>query len=189
VIYSVGPQPPPFPIDGEEVKITLRRGWNLINLPGSPLSITSNCPSDIYGFVYLVDEQRYVTLQEAEQMMDDVEFIKYLTVHAFWAYVTEECAIYETVSEFATYSGMQLSNGWNLVGVTKDMVGETLDSINNGCTFTKVYSWDAQTQTWQSASGGTLLTEPYNGLLIKTSGTCGFKTNKIMPPSFPVEVK
>ncbi len=186
VKFVTDPVPPPFP-ESEKIEGKLKKGWNLVNLPGKvgKFSIgTCSLQSKPTAFVYLPDQQKYVTILEAVRLLGQ-DITNYLSTHSFWVYSQQDCELSLEITSFATYSGLQLSGGWNLLGTTKDMVGDTLSNIKGACVFEKVYTWDADSQTWVKRSENDLIDQLGYGILVKTTSACNLKDNLIQPPEFP----
>ena len=181
------PQPPPFP-EEETFNIELRRGWNLISLPGKGVGFTQGTCSAIQkplAYVYLPEERRYVTLEEAVRIMGTEALLEYLSTHSFWIYSYEHCNIGFRVTSYSTYSGLPIVKGWNMLGITKDMVGETISNIKGTCTFEKVYTWDADSQKWVEKTENDLIEKMGYGILVKATTACSLQTNVIQPPALP----
>jgi hypothetical protein len=180
------PEPPPFP-ETEKIDIELRNGWNLISAPGyGYFSIGSCSPSSKpIAFIYLTDQKRYVSYDEALNIMGTDKLKEYLSTHSFWVYSYESCKIVFDVEKYSTYSDLQLDQGWNLLGVTKDMVGETMNNIKGTCTFEKLYNWDADSQKWIARTENDLIEKMGYGGIVKVSSTCNLNSNVIQPPILP----
>ena len=167
-------QPPDFPT--EEITIKLYKGWNLISLPGKLVQFSDNgCTSNrkLLGFVYIKEKQKYVTLQEAQNMLGD-GFTEYLAKNAFWIYSYEDCNLRARVDVRMSYSGINLYEGWNLVPITEDMVGGYLSDIMSGCDIQKIYNWDSQNQEWKKITIDYIFlnSETYYGFITKVSNNC-----------------
>jgi hypothetical protein len=89
------------------------------------------------------------------------------------------------VDSYSTYSELALNKGWNLLGVTKDMTGETLGNIKGSCTFDKIYTWNKKAQSWVQRSENDLIDESVSGMILQTEADCNLKANTIQPPPFP----
>jgi len=186
VRYVETPNPPPFP-ETEKIDIELKNGWNLISAPGYGYFSAGTCSvnSKPVAFIYLTDQKRYVSFEEALSIMGTDKLKEYLSTHSFWIYSYESCKIIFNIEKYSTYSGLQLNQGWNLLGVTKDMVGETISNIKGTCTFEKLYSWDADAQKWVARTENDLIDKMGYGGIAKVSSACNLKTNMIQPPSLP----
>lgn len=185
VKYSNIPEPPDFP-DDEIITIIIRKGWNLLNLPGRGVGFEDMTCSQInkpFAFVYLHEQRRQMTIQEASSTMGTENMFEYVSLHPMWIYSYEDCSISVQVSNYATYSGMPIVSGWNMIGTTKDMVGETMGSIKGNCEFEKIYRWDAEYQRWESVSEDDLIDTIGNGIVVKAKSDCNLKENSIQPPT------
>ena len=184
VKYSNTPQPPDFPED-EIITEYLREGWNLLNLPGKGTSFvdtTCSLQRKPFAYVYLHDQRRYVSIQEAAVTTGIDPLFDYVSIHPLWIYSYENCEISVKVAKYATYSGVSLVRGWNMLGTTKDMVGETMNSIKGSCEFENIYRWNADSQNWIKMSGDDLIEKISNGLVVKATSDCNLKQNSIQPP-------
>ena len=183
------PEPPPFP-DTEKINIELNKGWNLVSVPGKGIGfIKGTCSEDKkpVAFMYVPDKQRYVSFEETVNSMGNEKLLDYLSTHSFWVYSYDDCNIGFKFNGYSTYSGLAITRGWNLLGVTKDMIGETLNNIKGSCNFEKIYKWDSDAQKWIEKSGDDLIQEKGNGIIVQTVTDCNLKTNSIQPPPFPGE--
>ncbi len=176
---------PPFQ-QQEKFNIDLVKGWNLISLPGKGIGfIQGTCSERPLAFVYLKNLEKYISIDEALKSLGSNELLDHLSTHSFWVYSYEDCSIGFKVDSYSTYSGLALTKGWNLLGVTKDMTGETLGNIKGSCTFDKIYTWNKKAQTWVQRSENDLIDESINGMILQTEADCNLKTNMIQPPPFP----
>ncbi|MDD5086585.1 MAG: hypothetical protein PHV16_02435, partial [Candidatus Nanoarchaeia archaeon] len=167
-------EPPEFPT--EEVTIDLYKGWNLISLPGKLVQFSDDgCTLNrkLLGFVYLKEEQRYVTLQQAETILG-TNFAEYLAKNAFWIYSYEDCNLRARVDIKVSYSGINLYEGWNLIPITDDIVGGYLNDVMSECDIEKVHKWNAQNQVWEKITTDYTFsnTETYYGFITKVTNNC-----------------
>ncbi len=180
--------PPVFP--KEEVEIKLYRGWNLISLPGKLVSFEGNgLQRKLLGFVYLKEEQRYVTLKEAQRILGS-EFKEHIATNAFWVYSYMDYTLKVKIDKEISFENIKLNPGWNLVPITEDMVGGYLSDLKGDCDFEKLYKWEAQEQSWEG------IIEEYvfkydgvnKGIIIKAKDYCtigGVTITKLTPPVMP----
>jgi len=188
VKFIQDPEPPPFP--EEKIDIELKKGWNLVSVPGKGAGfVQGSClaESKPVAFIYLLDQRKYINIDEALGIMGREKLLEYISTRSFWIYSPEECKIGFKFETYSTYSGLEINKGWNLIGTTKDMVGETLSTIKGTCNFEKIYVWDAISRKWVERSESDLIEKMGYGILIKSNSTCILKTNIIQPPSFPEE--
>ena len=180
-------EPPTFP-DVEKFNIELHEGWNLISLPGKGTGFTTGTCSaqqKPIAFIYLDNQKRYVSFEEALEIMGPERLLEYASTHSFWIYSSEDCNIGFKVTSYSTYSNLQLVKDWNLLGTTKDMIGETLNNIKGDCNFEKIYAWNADSQEWIEKSENDLIEKMGYGIAVKTVSACTLKENNIQPPPFP----
>ena len=181
------PNPPPFP--GEEIEIKLDMGWNLISLPGKLIRFEKiGTANKLVGFVYLKEEQRYVSMKEAEQILG--EGIKeYLAKNAFWVYSYQYTSLRVKVDREISYNDIMLKRGWNLVPVTEDMIGGYLKDISGDCEFEKLNLWESRSQSWKSIDEDYLFSERLlnYGFLVKVEEDCRLSGAIIAlkPPAMP----
>lgn len=181
--------PPEFP--RERVEIKLYRGWNLINLPGKLVSFESDSSlaRKLLGFVYLKEEQRYVSIKEAQNILGS-EFREYLATNAFWVYSYSEHALKVNIDREISFDGMKLSPNWNLIPITEDMVGGYLGDIIGECEFEKLYMWNAPMQEWEKLNKEYVFRgfEANKGIIVKSADYCrlgGVTITAIEPPTMP----
>ena len=166
--------PPDFPT--EEVTIKLYKGWNLISLPGKLVQFSDNgCTINrkLLGFVYIKEQQKYVTLQQAQTILGD-NFAEYLAKNAFWIYSYENCNLRARLDMKVSYSGINLYEGWNLVPITEDMVGGYLSDMASECNLEKIYKWNPQIQNWKKITKDYIFSsaETYYGFITKVTNNC-----------------
>jgi hypothetical protein len=181
-------KPPAFP-EQEKINIKLKKGWNLVTTPTQGIEFTQGtCIGEKpLAFVFLSDKQRYVTLEEALSLLGKEGTLNYLGTHSLWIYSYDDCNLGFKVESYSTYSNMKLEKGWNLLGVTQDMIGETLSIIKGDCNFERIYSWNPDKQEWDGKSENDLIESLGNGIAVKVVEDCNLNQNMIQPPPFPGE--
>lgn len=182
------PTPPEFP--SEETVIELNRGWNLVSLPGKLVKFSAITKPErkLLSFVYLKDQKRYVTLQQAQKILGN-NFREYLAKNAFWIYSYTDFNLKVQIDKQLSYEGLDLRKGWNLVPITEDMIGGYLSDIKGSCFFEKLYLWDAIKQQWERIDEGyTFGQEHANyGFIAKVGRDCRMG-GVIVVPNFPEEL-
>jgi len=184
------PVPPPFP-GTEKISIKLYDGWNLVSLPGKLVkfdkeSVVSH--GKLKGFVWLKDEQRYVTMNEAEEILGD-RLRQYLAENSFWVYTRSPMTLNIWVTQAVSYNDLELAEGWNLMPITSDMVGGYLEDILGDCELSRLHLWDARNQAWEKIS----LTYEFSdnqvgyGFLARSEDSCNLEGPEIFPPDMPEE--
>ncbi|MBU0980269.1 MAG: hypothetical protein KJ709_05655 [Nanoarchaeota archaeon] len=178
---------PPMP--QETVKIGLERGWNLVSIPGQLEGFMPGECTDyrkLLGFVYIKDENRYVTMQEAQKLLGS-EFNEYLSENAFWIYAYEDCSLVAKIKYRTSANSVSLTPGWNLVPVTYDMAGKEFGEVAKSCDITSIYSWDGGSQKWDHRSEGSMIgySDIGYGLMVKTLNSCTLEGNGLYPPEMP----
>ncbi|NQV08683.1 hypothetical protein HQ529_02395 [Candidatus Woesearchaeota archaeon] len=164
--------PPDFPTE-EETTISLHRGWNLVSLPGKLVKFLSGSDTKFLGFVYLKDEKKYVSIQEAHKILGS-KFNEYLAKNAFWIYSYKDTKMKLKIDMKISYSGTELGQGWNLVSITEDMLGGYLSDVSGTCNFEKLYLWNADNQKWEKINEDYQFSddELYKGFITKITQDC-----------------
>jgi len=186
--------PVPIPPDDDEIKLQLYPGWNLVSLSGNKLTrfIDTTCSerNKLVSFIYIKEQGRYYTLSDAKELLDN-DFEEYLSRHAFWVYSYSECELIVGVEKYIGYNELSLSEGWNMIPVTEDMVGKQLSEVVSNCDFSRVYSWDSQNNEWVKIDLNDVITHKmmYKGLVVKVNNFCqlGGSLTIDNPPEFPDE--
>ncbi len=174
------PQPPE-----EKIKLGLQEGWNLITLPGKGELSLGNCDA-LHGFVYIDGE--YLTMKNAEERLGREGLMEYLRKHSFWAYSFKKCELEFKLEEYTPYTGLELSEGWNFMPITADMVGKSLKDMQGNCEFQKTYLWDAKKQGWEEHNVESKFSDEhkFKGLIVKTADSCSLGQDSIpTPPPLP----
>ena len=172
--------PPPPP--GEEIKLELQEGWNLITLPGKGKLSLGTCEA-LYGFVYIDGE--YLSINKAKEKLGEKRLMEYLRKHSFWAYSFRECYLEFTLEEYTSYTELELSKGWNFLPITEDMIGRSLKDIQGNCEFQKKYIWNAKKQRWENIDleEKFLDGQKFQGFIVKVPSSCSLSGIHI--PSIP----
>lgn len=129
---GTGLTPPSFP--GDEHHIALYKGWNLVSLPGRLVEFRPNtCEKKPVAFTYLPDEQRSVSLKDAQNILGE-NLRSHLAEHAFWIYSFTECEQPVVLEEYAPT--IQLTKTWNMI-----------PNIDTPCS-EEDYWWNVHDQEW-----------------------------------------
>lgn len=188
VVYLESITPPEFP--KEQVELQLYKGWNLVSFQGETENLAGTCAEERkpFGFVYMKESGKYLSLQEVSGRLGN-RFIDYIAKNALWLYSYENCKLTYEVEEYTSFNNIDLSSGWNLVPVTTDMIGLTLEDIEGSCNIKTVYTWNAETQSWLTFSKKMEFARDYlhKGVLIKANNACTLGGSSLMPPAFPEE--
>ncbi len=184
ILYS--PPPPPY----NKVKIGINQGWNLIALPGTGDLSSGTCSGidELYAFVYLRNEGRYVTLEDAAALMGEEGLKEYMRLNSFWVYSFNSCAMEFKMQSATSLSEISLGEGWNFVPITQDMEGRTLGDIGGDCDFSRAYLWNAGGQNWDTLEIGDKFSAGASskGFIAKVSKDCSFGWGAIIaPPPLP----
>ncbi len=175
---------PPTPSD--TIEISLKKGWNLVTFPGKPRDVRLGGCDKLVGYVYIAEEKRFVSLQEAQRILGDKVF-DYLSKHAFWVYSKSDCSIVAKVDSQVSYDSMNIVEGWNLVPITVELVGKSFKDVSENCDIAKIYFWNADTQKWESVTPEQTFSEKqiYKGLAVKSNNYCELGNTVVSPPPFP----
>jgi hypothetical protein len=179
--------PPMPPMPGEKITVTLKKGWNLVSIPGSFLSfVPGDCTSKkkLLGFVYVNDKKKYYTLQDAKDLLSS-GFSAYLSENSFWIYSYEDCVLTVQVADDTSLNDITLAPGWNLKPVINEMVGKKISQIDGDCDLSNVYWFNANQQQWKLLSNDYVVTSSDigKGFVIKSSKSCTF--GNLNPPEMP----
>lgn len=114
-----------------------------------------------------------------------------MSKNAFWIYGFESCRITFEITEYQTFNAVDIVQGWNLVPVTVDMKGLSLNDIKDGCTLKSAYRWEEAAQKWQKLNFNKAFSSDdlHKGALVKSENSCVLGGAKIVPPEFPPEEK
>ncbi|MBI2548514.1 hypothetical protein HYW21_04140 [Candidatus Woesearchaeota archaeon] len=172
-------------------QIQLIDGWNLVSIPNRLITFdTSTCSEDKkpLAFVYNDEEQKYLSFRDAQKQLGSA-FLKYISERALWMYSYTSCTLDVTLGKETLYSDLSLSEGWNLMPVTYDMIGQRFIDLGSNCQYHKLYRWNSEDQQWLSAEISTLITEAdlMRGFLVKTTSYCEWGEYTLLPPPMPVE--
>jgi len=182
---DITPVPPPFPKD--RVSIKLYTGWNLVSLPGKLVRFDNEgLGNKLVGFVWLKDEQKYVSLKEAERIMGD-KLREYLMKNAFWIHTKSPTTLNVFIDTAVQSSDLNLVAGWNLVPITEDMLGGYLADVMGDCDLDKLYMWFAESQEWEQISLRYSFSDSQYGygFLVKANYNCRLNGPEILPPPMP----
>ena len=121
----------------------------------------------------------------------DSEFYWRWVSSSMWVYSNKKQEIeYATVDGPAPLNMITLHQGWNLLTITPQMSGKTLNDIKGNCDIKKSYAWWAERQTWDLID---LNDAPFSnsllglGIIVKVSENCRLGTSEsaIVPPQIP----
>ena len=180
-------QPPGFPDEEGNITIDLAKGWNLVSAPGKIEDIDQEASNQkLLAYVYIKEEKRYLSFQDAEKYMSQEKLKDYLSKNAFWIYAPEKTRISMTLESKTQVEDISLVKGWNFVPVTKDMVGYHLGAVQGNCAFEKMYLWNEAEQKWVAIGSNYYISESLlgHGMLI-SSAKAGY-LGLFMPTPVPV---
>ncbi|RJQ17222.1 hypothetical protein C4573_04185 [Candidatus Woesearchaeota archaeon] len=178
----------PFPeFPTETMEIPLEKGWNLVSFKGSKfVGFESNTCTDskkMIAFVYLPEQKRYVNIVNAKEILGNA-FEEFLSKNSFWVYSFNDCDITVNIEYYVVYNDLSLSEGWNLLPITEDMIGKSTDDIDNNCELEKLYVW--KDQQWERITEEYTFSSNDLGVVIKSRNYCQLGETVIdNPPALP----
>ncbi|MFH1095402.1 MAG: hypothetical protein V1728_04250, partial [Candidatus Micrarchaeota archaeon] len=180
--------PPSLP---DFITLSLHKGWNLVSLGATPTQFDFGGSTDashkLLGFVYLQDEQKYVSILQAQQILGN-GFADYLGQHAFWIYSYSDTSLNVQTQEQSAPDSMALVSGWNFVPLSQSVSQQTFGTASASCQVQRAYLWDASSQTWSSIGQSQVLPafESHEGIVVKVGQVCMIG-NALTPPPLPAE--
>jgi len=170
-----------------DFKQKLYKGWNLVSLPGKAVKFISNDLDSrrLLGFVQVNGD--YLTLKQALNRLGKSKFSEHLSKHAFWVYSFSDQYLKAELKTKTRYSKLSLVNGWNMVPITYNMVGKSLNDIKTLCNIEKPYFWDSLEQKWERFSLNRAFTssDVGKGFVVRSSNYCTFGEPSLTPPDMP----
>ncbi|MEK7504880.1 MAG: hypothetical protein AAB589_01150 [Patescibacteria group bacterium] len=131
--------------------IWIKKGWNLVNgfAPGAldQQSLSSSHIKSIYAFIPTIQQYAQVYPNPDNEKIDSIGD-GYLARTALWVYSDSDGQTNYSVQEPLPIDTHQLYKGWNLVGVTPEIVESaqqpdlTLNDISGTCRVDKAYVFD-----------------------------------------------
>jgi hypothetical protein len=183
------PVTPPTPKD--TMTLDLQKGWNLVAIPADVGDIISG-NEQIFEtspvFIYYKEEQRYMTLQEADQYLGG-KMSSYMRANGFWVYIDTPQEIVISIGDKTGLDEINLVQGWSIIPVTYGMTGKSLDIVGPDCSIQRVYAWDRYSQQWQTLSSRFVFDGSMIGqsIIVKSANYCTFRP-ALAPPPMPTEV-
>ncbi len=152
-----------------EDSIRLYKGWNLVPMADFE---RGTCPGDPnYVFIWYPEAQQYLRGSELEN--EPGEEMK----ASIWYYSTVPCQtpVGREYIQGVAANDLRLSAGWNLLFVTRDMVGHSLRQMKGSCDILKSAVWDPSIQSWQKIGKDFAFPDVYSGFVIKADSECKFE--------------
>ena len=173
----------------EKIKVKIDMGWNLISIPGTFSVDKGTCsqPEKWAFFWWYPPEKRFIGMKDVEKLsIADWDFKK----AAFWAYSPENCQMEFRISSGSEYYSAddlpQLYAGWNMVAITKDMLGSRLGDLKGSCEVKSAYVFDGM--KWKSMGEQVVpasLESLGHGMAVNVASDCRLGFTSITPPAFP----
>ncbi|MBM3303896.1 MAG: hypothetical protein FJY76_02275 [Candidatus Aenigmarchaeota archaeon] len=173
----------------ERIKVKIDKGWNLISIPGTFSVDKGTCsrPEKWAFFWWYPPEKRFVSMKDVDKLpMDGWNFKK----AGFWAYSPENCQMEFRISSGSEYYPVadlpQLFSGWNMVAITRDMLGSKPDDFRGDCEIRGIYMYDSG--KWRSIREQVVpasLESLGRGMAVNVAGDCRLGFTSITPPAFP----
>lgn len=182
---NVGPLSPP-PAPTEQVNLDLQKGWNLVSLPGKLVRFLGDPQGNLVAYVYLTEQERYVSLREARIILGD-GLAEYLAHVSFWVY-SENNRNLPTIVEPLGTSEVDLREGWNFAPIREEWTPYQFGQLDTNCTFSRTYGWDEGDQQWLWIGDTYRFNEgeANEGFVAKTTGACSIDVpNLLVPPPLP----
>ena len=196
-------------IDGD---VQLREGWNLVNGLINPNQLFGDnvFSENIQAiYVYVPDEKKYVrTYPNSENKIIDKYGDSYFEKQVSWVYSDVSGVAEYDYEEPLPIEERPLSEGWNFVGISSDMVIDinaagpeeeekyTLNAMKGSCNFERIYHFESVVQEWSSnLVNDDFMDEPLSNdalglaLLIKVSDDCTLGSGgstESGPPGLPM---
>jgi len=158
------PEPPAFPEESQKT-ISLRQGWNLVGVPGMTDQFDSTCRQKLISYVWLADKQEYVTLQQAKRILGN-QLDEYLSDHAIWVYAKQSCSL--TMHYKQTNYSPDFVTGWNIIPVSKEMIGNPVSEYETVCSSLAFYRWNGSWELVEAFSESDYL----HGVAVKNTMVC-----------------
>lgn len=183
------------------VNLYLHKGWNLIPLLGGEIGIyldddagegivnSGNIRSAwIYSNIFQeyyqvtskdreVEDVLQTVLDKHVAMIDDEYNNLIYDKWAIWIYSDKEGVFTAKFMEklpSVLEGNFYLSDDWNLIVVSEDLIDKNVNDIFRECSINSVYWWDAENQQWIKVPMQSKITYKYfaTGLLVKASEKC-----------------
>ena len=176
-------------------RVAVDEGWNLLQGFGA-YSLISNfisgggdiVNSDVVAiFAYLPNEKKYTRIYPNPQVkFDDKELLN----SSFWVYLKKSGWIeYDVESEWAYADGRKMVAGWNLIGITKDMLRVKVKNWKGDCKIQKIAGYQ---RGWNVIDSGvderTLADQEQDlgrGIIVKVSSDCTLRRIIYNLPEIP----
>lgn len=112
---------------------------------------------------------------------------------SMWIYSEKSGTLKYSTIRYDKLDKRKVAQGWNLVGITPEMIGKDLDGIKGDCDVTSLYHWSPRAQSFINALETFDHLMRYNenagyGFIMKVSNDCtlGLSSQPITaPPSLP----
>lgn len=153
-----------------EDSIRLYKGWNLVPIADFE---RGTCPGDPrYVFIWDPEAQQYLRGSEMENMPSEE-----MTKTSIWYYSAIPCQtpVGSGHIQGVVANDLRLGAGWNLLFVTRDMVGHSLRQMKGNCDISKSAVWDPSIQSWQKIGEDFAFPEVYSGFVIRADSGCKFE--------------
>ena len=104
--------------------------------------------------------------------------------NGFWLYSDSDMSLVVEIKDKTSLGDISLVRGWNIVPVTYDMSGKSIDQISGECGIERVFGWDEYSQEWDALPTSYKFTEKWVGrsILVRSSNYCNFNYGMLPPP-------
>jgi hypothetical protein len=183
--------------ENDMFEIELSEGWNIISFPSDAyyvLDIACDL-NDLAFYWYYPPQSKYYSQQDIYEMYGELndyyEIWDYMKKASLWLYTPDSCTISYALSPSATAYEIEdlpkMFKGYNMMMITMDMVGQSIDDFSGDCVISSIFEWKADAQAWTESTPGMQITESHisKGLIVKVEGDCNLGEKGIAPPLFP----
>ncbi|MFC1769302.1 hypothetical protein ACFLZX_06090 [Nanoarchaeota archaeon] len=171
-------------------RIDLERGWNLVSVP--PKEIVRFVERDgsdqnFVGYVWYKEEQRYLTMQQAEEEFGTEGAKRYLERNGFWIYTPQDDYIEIIMEGEVPLEEITLVDGWNIIATPyrDGAYGRDFSEIAQGCDLESIWIWEGG--YWSELDFDFEIDGNYRnrGILIHNGNHCRLGVDDINPPPLP----
>lgn len=183
----------------DEVRINLKKGWNLVGMYAFDDSLTDLANSGFIKAAYIYDNvnKQYIRLypnRETDKIassgMLDAENMWKWSNAAVWIYCKEDKNFApSSVDQPSSLSSVKMKQGWNFMAITPEMWNKPLNDFKGTCNIEKAYGYE------QNSWAGLSPTFPINheeligsGIIVKVSSDCALSSSSSgvsNPPAIP----
>jgi len=189
--------------------IPIKNGWNLVPASSWELNLGLNSPvtfSDFkHGYAYNPFDGKYLLIRKNGKDIyggdgkptPDWVTSSWLKTASLWMYSDKDGNFlmkWDSSVSKPSSSDYELKNGYNLIWLTPEMVGKTIEELRGTCNIQKAYGWDTSQNNayWNDLLDEKLPEEAVGmGFVIKVADDCTLSVSEtiseedIAPPTIP----